>query len=186
MSARHGLGTRLRHLLELLDGDVAEVYREAGHDYSPRYTPVIRALRDRGASSISALAQHAGLTHSALSQTVAEMKRMKLVRVTRGRDARVRQVVMSADAQRLLPMLEVQWAATDAAAEALDKELTASLRGLVEEAISALELRPFRTRIKAQVRRAESAAPGGPNVVPTHDAGRLELDGDIGRGSGTR
>ena len=186
MSARHGLGTRLRHLLELLDGDVADVYREAGHNYSPRYTPVIRALRDLGPSSISALAQHAGLTHSALSQTVAEMKRLKLVRVTRGRDARVRQVAMSADAQRLLPMLEIHWAATDAAAESLDEELSASLRSVIEEAIAALDRRPFRTRIKAQVRRAQST-PGGPDDVPTHDGGRLELDRrDIGSGPGAR
>ena len=39
-----GLGTQLRHLLELLDGAVEEAYALAGMRYRPRYTPVMRAL----------------------------------------------------------------------------------------------------------------------------------------------
>ena len=41
----HALGTRLRTLLDRLDGDVASVYPRLGlHDYRPRYSPLIRAL----------------------------------------------------------------------------------------------------------------------------------------------
>ena len=35
----------MRHVLELLDGDVARVYSDLGvPDYRPRYSPVVRAL----------------------------------------------------------------------------------------------------------------------------------------------
>ena len=41
-----GLGTQLRHLIELLDGDVAQTYANAGLDYRPRFTPVMRVLQE--------------------------------------------------------------------------------------------------------------------------------------------
>ncbi|GFJ95745.1 hypothetical protein [Phytohabitans rumicis] len=37
---REAVGTLMRHVLELLDGDVATVYRDAGvPDYRPRFSP---------------------------------------------------------------------------------------------------------------------------------------------------
>jgi hypothetical protein len=48
-----GLGTLMRHVLELLDGDVARVYADLGvPDYRPRYSPVVRALVALGPLSI--------------------------------------------------------------------------------------------------------------------------------------
>ena len=72
-----GLGTLLRHLLELLDGDVQRAYDELGLDYRPRYTPVVAALLDLGPSSIQDIARAAGITHSAASQTVAQMAEVR-------------------------------------------------------------------------------------------------------------
>ena len=37
---KQGLGTQLRYLIEVLDGDVAQTYADAGLDYRPRYTPL--------------------------------------------------------------------------------------------------------------------------------------------------
>ena len=73
LSTAIGLGTLLRHMLELLDGDVQRAYDELGLDYRPRYTPVVAALLDLGPSSIQDIARAAGITHSAASQTVAQM-----------------------------------------------------------------------------------------------------------------
>ena len=68
-----GLGTRMRHLLELLellDGDVARVYADLGvPDYRPRYSPVVRALVALGPLSIRDLASAVGVTHSAARRT---------------------------------------------------------------------------------------------------------------------
>ena len=66
----------MRHVLELLDGDVAQVYSDLGvPDYRPRYSPVVRALVARGPMSIRDLAGAVGVTHSAASQTAAQMAR---------------------------------------------------------------------------------------------------------------
>lgn len=84
-----GLGTLLRHLIDLLDGDVAAAYAAAGlADYRPRFTPVVRALDAQDPSSIGAIAQYAGISHSAASQTVGEMTRRGLVERCKGRDGR--------------------------------------------------------------------------------------------------
>ncbi len=53
-----GLGTLLRHLLELLDGDVEQAYAELGLDYRPRFTPVVRALLESEPRSIRDIANH--------------------------------------------------------------------------------------------------------------------------------
>lgn len=153
--AARGLGTRLRHLLELLDGDVQSVYRDAGlPDYRPRYTPVMRALAE-GEATLTAIAAHAGSTHSAISQTVALMQRAGLVQLRPGNDARERLAALTPAARRRLPRLESLWADTTAAASELDAELPVSLAAAVDAAIDALERAPFRARIAA--RRARRA-----------------------------
>jgi DNA-binding MarR family transcriptional regulator len=144
------LGTRLRHLLDLLDGDVAAVYTDLGLDgFRPRFTPVIRVLAAAGPSSIRELAHAIGVTHSAASQTVAQMAKEDLVALTPGEDARQRIVRLTPEAQRLLPTLEVEWAATTTAARALEAELSFPLSRLVDEALDALRRRPMRQRIAA-------------------------------------
>ncbi|MEV0563844.1 MarR family transcriptional regulator [Dactylosporangium sp. NPDC050588] len=146
------LGSRLRHLLELLDGDVARVYADLGlPDIRPRFAPVVRTLARQGPSTIRDLAVAIGVTHSAASQTVAEMARQDLVRLEPGADARQRIVHLTDRAARLMPTIEAEMAATVAAAEAFDAELPYPLSRLVEEAIAALERRPMHERIGAVV-----------------------------------
>jgi len=143
-----GLGTLLRHLLELLDRDVQRAYENLGLEYRPRYTPIVRALLAAEPSSIRQIADHSGLTHSAVSQTVAQLKRQGLVKlVTANADARARLVRFTPRCRTLIPALQRQWAATNTAADDLDAELSSSLRNVVTEAIEALERKPFRDRI---------------------------------------
>ena len=153
------LGTLLRHLIELLDGAVEQTYRDAKLDYRPRYTPVLRALIARGPASIKDLAAHAGLTHSAASQTVAQMRRAGLVEVERGTDMRRQVVSLTTRATTMIPILEQMWQVVNEAAQELDAELVYPLSQVVEESIVALERRPFRDRIaaKAEHRRSNPA-----------------------------
>ena len=142
------LGTLLRHLIELLDGAVEARYVAAKLEYRPRYTPVVRALLALGSASIQTIAQHAGLTHSAASQTVALMTKARLVRSQVGEDGRERVISLSPRALGIVPELERLWESTNAAARELDGELTMPLSSLVQEAIRALEQRPFGARIE--------------------------------------
>ncbi|GAA1911917.1 helix-turn-helix domain-containing protein [Streptomyces sodiiphilus] len=166
-SPAHGpelLGTRLRLLSDLLDAGVAAFYRDlAPEGFRPRFTPVIRALAASGPASIRDLAQATGVTHSAASQTVDRMAGEGLVAVEPGEDARRRIVRLTGKAEALLPVLETEWRATTAAAEALEAELSCSLSRIVDEALEALRRRPMRDRIADAAR--EPAPPlGGPTA----------------------
>lgn len=147
------LGTLLRHLIEMLDADVEQAYLDAGLDYRPRYTPVVRALRAHGPASIRTISQQAGITHSAVSQTVSQMVARGLVVLAPGADARERLVSLTPGLERIAPRLERQWAAIGEAARSLDDELGFSLPDLLRRAIGALERRSFADRI------ASAAAP---------------------------
>ena len=149
------LGSLLRTLIERLDSDVEAAYRASGLDYRPRFTPVVRVLSEVGPSTIKAIAAHAGITHSAASQTVAEMARQGLVVTEPGADARERIVRLTDAALTLLPRLRRHWAATNAAANALETELGAPLAAIVADAIVRLEARPFLERIQAELARQD-------------------------------
>jgi DNA-binding MarR family transcriptional regulator len=141
------LGTLLRHLTEMLDGSVEQAYASLPLDYRPRYTPIMRVLLELGPASIRTISERAGITHSATSQSVSQMARRGLVRLRQGGDARERIVTLTATAEEIVPALRKQWTATNAAAQALDNELSMPLSQLLREAIEALERRPFNERL---------------------------------------
>jgi DNA-binding MarR family transcriptional regulator len=141
------LGTELRRLLELLDGDVERRYSSLGLDYRPRFTPIVRSIEILGPASIKSIAQHSGLSHSAVSQTVAQMLKFGLLILKPGRDGRERIAEPSEKLKQMLPLLHTQWAATNRAAVRMETELSASLLQTVGEVIAALQRRSFAERI---------------------------------------
>lgn len=161
------LGTLLHHLIELLDGDVQAAYTTAGLAWRPRYTPVLRGLMSLGPASIKALALKIGISHSAVSQTVAQMVKDDLVELKPGADGRERIVALTPKAQAMVPALQRQWAAVNAAADALDAELSAPLSGVIREAITALNQRSFGQRILAQALSAPDHASPPPSDTLT-------------------
>lgn len=146
---KQGLGTQLRHLIELLDGAVQDAYAEAGLDYRPRYTPVMRALAGGQPHTVSQIAEAAGITQPAATQTVALMvKEGWLLAQASPTDARQKLLLLSPQGKRLLPKLQACWRATAAAADDLDAELPHPLSETLARAIEALEQRPFSERIR--------------------------------------
>ncbi|MFC4013950.1 MarR family winged helix-turn-helix transcriptional regulator [Nonomuraea purpurea] len=143
-----GLGTLMRHLHELMDGAIADIYAEHGlPEYRPRFSPVVRTLVERGPMTIRDVAEAIGVTHSAASQTVIQMRRCDLVTLEKGKDARRRIVHLSQKAMAALPLIEAEWAATERAVRELDAELPMPLADVLRAAAQALERRPFRDRI---------------------------------------
>lgn len=162
MTERLGLGTQLRHLIDVLDGDVAKFQADLGlTDFRPRYTPVVRALVSHGPMSIRDLAKVMQVTHSAASQTVNHMRRAGLVSLEPGADARQRIVRLTAKSRAMLPVLEREWAATEAASDGLQAELGYPLQELLSELITALQQRSFRDRI------ADATLDAAPGAGPT-------------------
>jgi DNA-binding MarR family transcriptional regulator len=142
------LGTRLRVLFEAMDADVALALSDLGlRDYRTRYSAVLRAIAESGPAPIRELADGLGITHSAVSQLVAEMQQRGLLTTRPGTDARTRQVDLTDRARALMPAVDAEWESTEAAAAALDAELPYSLSALIDDLAAALERRRFRDRI---------------------------------------
>ncbi len=145
---KQGLGTQLRHLIELLDSAVQQAYVDAGLNYRPRYTPVMRVLQQHPSVTIGQLAEMAGITQPAATQTVALMRKEGLLEVVSGEDGRQRLVCLSHQGAALLPRLEECWRATKQAADNLDAELEFPLSACLAQAIEVLEQRSFGERIR--------------------------------------
>jgi DNA-binding MarR family transcriptional regulator len=175
----------MRHVLELLDSDVARVYADLGvPDYRPRYSRVVRTLVALGPLSIRDLAGVTGVTHSAASQTAAQMARHGLLTLETGTDARQRIARLTDRARALLPLVEAEWAATSAAAAELEAELPAALTEVLSRTERAVLSRPMRTRI-ADAARALATEPAPAAGDPESAAGRraalLAIAGDGAR-----
>ncbi|WP_205315552.1 MarR family winged helix-turn-helix transcriptional regulator [Nonomuraea lactucae] len=168
------LGTLLRQVHEVMDGAVAEVYADLGMpDYRPRFSPVVRVLVAEGPMAIRDLAGAIGVTHSAASQTVHQMRRSGFVSLERGVDGRRRIVQLTERARAALPAIEAEWDATTRAVAALNAELPVPLTEVLEATVEALHRRPFRDRIAATTRLPKPAVakpradPGGSRSRPS-------------------
>lgn len=155
MSGPRGLGTLLRHLVELLDRDVQAAYKGAGLSYRPKFTPVLRALLNQEPLTIKEIARSSGITHSAASQTVSQMSREGLVSATPGDDARERRISLTPEARALIPKLRTHWRATAEAAASLSQDIGVPLDEILERAIASLNERPYRDRIAAARRSSD-------------------------------
>ena len=157
---KRGLGTQLRHLIELLDGAVGAAYEAEGLVYRPRYTPLMRALAQRDGAGIGELAELAGISQPAATQTIALMVHDDLVTSERGPlDGRQRVVRLTDHGRASMPRLQACWQATAAAAAALDADLTMPLSQLVDEALQALQRESFGQRIQSARAAAEKTVP---------------------------
>lgn len=146
---KQGLGTQLRHLIELLDGAVEQSYLDAGLPYRPRYTPVMRALIAHEPLTIGEIAARAGITQPAATQTVALMIKEGLLVASAGKlDGRQKMVKLSEAGRAMLPRLEACWKATAAAAASLDAQLPYPLSEALANAIDALDKESFGERIR--------------------------------------
>ena len=161
-----GLGTQLRHLLELLDGAVEEAYASAGLRYRPRFTPVMRALMACEPCTIGQIAEAAKISQPAATQTVALMVKEGLIASEPGSiDARQRQIRLSPRGRAMLPKLRECWKATQMAADSLDASLPRPLSQSLDEAIKALSAESFGSRMKARAQLSATETPPAQSAI---------------------
>ncbi len=160
-----GLGTTLRKLIDALDGGVQAHYDAVGLNFRPRFYPVARQLQAGQALSIRALANLTGVSHSALSQTVAEMRSAGLATGSPGQDGRERLIELTRTGLHACARLEAHWAAIARAAAALDAELPMPLGDLLRQTVSRLEAEDFASRIARELDPAVVGAPSSTILV---------------------
>lgn len=147
MIAEVGLGTKLRLLISLLDGELSGLYERQGQGFRPRFFPVFQLLLARKKASVSEIAAHMQASQPAATQTLAEMKRLKFIAYETGRDRRERIVKLTPYAVDLVPDLRPIWDAVRCAASQIDDELPYPLSAILDEALSALARKSFSERI---------------------------------------
>jgi MarR family transcriptional regulator, organic hydroperoxide resistance regulator len=147
MKATHG--TQLRHLIELLDGAVGAAYEEAGLNYRPRYTPVMRALLAKEPVTIGFIAEPAGITQPAATQTIALMIKDGLVSAEAGAsDGRQKMIRLTPKGKDMVAALKLCWQATAIAAASLEADLPFPLSQVLDSAITAPAAKPFGDRVR--------------------------------------
>ncbi|MDP9870002.1 MULTISPECIES: MarR family winged helix-turn-helix transcriptional regulator [Streptosporangium] len=151
-TASPGRWQALHLLLAAMDAQIESVYTERGIEgVRPRFAyPLIR-LAHTGPLTIRELADSLDRSHSAMSQTLAAMRREGLVDSELGTDARTRRITLTDRGRALVPFLEAEWRATEAAVAELDDEIPHALSAVVTELQRALERRPMRDRIVAHL-----------------------------------
>lgn len=145
----------LRRLRDAMDAEIARLYAERDVPVRPRHAMPLIRLGRRGPMTIRELAVATGVTHSAMSQTIAVLKRDGLVSTRSGTDARTKLVELTDAARELLPFLEAEWRATEEAIAELDAELPYSLARAVSDMERALRARSFRDRVAERLARIE-------------------------------
>lgn len=144
------IGTRLKQVQDLLDGGLAQVYAELGlPGFRLRYTPVLKVLDSANGQSIRDLAEAVGVTHSAMSQTVAQLLRDGLVSSEKGSDARSRVVQLTPAAKKIMPTLDREWRMTSILARELEAEMSIPLSQALDEVLALLAKRPYAERASA-------------------------------------
>lgn len=142
----------LRDLLDAMDAEIARLYAERGvTGIRPRFTMPLIRLNHRGPMTIRELAESTDVTHSAMSQTVAALRREGLVCSVPGDDARTRRVTLTKRAGEIVPFLEAEWRATEAAVAEVDAEIPYPMTRVVRDVEAALARRSFHNRIVAKL-----------------------------------
>jgi DNA-binding MarR family transcriptional regulator len=167
----------LRELLAEVEAEIENVYKARGlHDVRPRYVyPLIR-LAHTGPLTIRELAESLGRTHSAISQTLAGMRREGLIDSGPGEDARTRRITLTERGRSLVPFLEAEWRATEQAVAQLDDEVMPhSLSRAVIATTEALRRRSMKERISDLI--GDAMPPQPPD---DQKAARQETAGNAG------
>ena len=146
-----GLGTLLRSLIERLDEAVDESYSGQVPDMRPRYYPVMRILLSQEEAAIGTLAQLAGVSQPAMTQTVTQMRAINFVEPVESADRRHRKIRLSKVGLDAAHRLEKVWTAVALAADGLDADLAFPLSDLVRQAHAALDHQNFAARIAAAI-----------------------------------
>lgn len=135
-------------LLAAMDDEIAALYAQRGLGHvRPRFVLPLLRLHHEGPMTVKALAASVEVTHSAMSQTVAALRRADLVDSSPGPDARTRTVDLTPAAREVVAFLDAEWRATEAAWDELQAELAVPLQRVVDDMTAALARTPFRERI---------------------------------------
>lgn len=139
-------------LVRQMDNDIGRIYDDrAITGITPRHVMPLIRLAHVGELTIRELSSVLGVTHSAASQTVAALSSAGYVRAKKGADARTKTIALTSRGRDLIPLLEAEWRATEAAISELEDEIPYPLSQVARDLASALDRRSFYERVSAHL-----------------------------------
>jgi len=116
------IATRLMRLSEQFRKDGAQVYREYGIDFEPKWFPVIYVLYYKNQLGVVELAAEIGYTHPSTISLLKELEKQKLVKSQKDKtDQRKRIIRLTEQGRTLVSRMEPVWQVfREAFAELLD------------------------------------------------------------------
>ena len=104
------IATRLMRLSEQLRKDGAQVYKEYGIEFEPKWFPVIYVLYHKPLLSVVELAAEIGYTHPSTISLLKELEKQKLVRGQKDKsDQRKRLIRLTEQGRALVARMEPVW-----------------------------------------------------------------------------
>lgn len=156
-TGKMALGTRLRMLTDRITGDAAEIYRLYGVDIRPKWFPVLYALSEGEAKTVTGIAREIGQTHPSVSNIVREMAAGKLVReVPDKSDKRRTTIVLSPHGKRACAKLAEACEDVAAVVEDISDATRHDLWRAIGEWEEQLAQRSLLERVKEARRTRES------------------------------
>jgi len=145
------LASRLRRLADRLMADGVRIYQDAGLPFEPRWFGLFHLLCESAPMSIREAAEALGVSHTAISQAVKELRRSRLVSSTRDpSDGRCRRLAPTERGLALRRELEPLWGAFESSARELADESGSDLVAAVGAVERALDRQPLRERVAAR------------------------------------
>lgn len=146
------IGSRLKHLTELLMKDLAVVYRELDFEFEPRWFTFIHLLSTKQKLPLTVIAQQLNQTHVAANQVANALEKKKLIESIKDkRDQRKRILKLSRKGKNLVKELAPVWKAVEDAVNELLSESGSDLFPAIQKLEKAIEQKPMQARIKEKV-----------------------------------
>ena len=142
------LGTALRQLAAQVSKDAENTYAKFGFAIEPKWFPVFYVLASKGADSVVNIAKEINHSHVSVSKIVKEMKARDLIESYKSSDdSRVTLVALNSKAKAMVPQMEKQCDAIDAAMRELKEETGIDLWEAVSVVEKHLRYRPISARV---------------------------------------
>ena len=145
------LGTALRQLAAQVSKDAENTYAKFGFAIEPKWFPVFYVLASKGADSVVNIAKEINHSHVSVSKIVKEMKARDLIESYKSSDdSRVTLVALNDKAKAMVPQMEKQCDAIDAAMRELKDETGIDLWEAVSVVERHLRYRPISARVDGE------------------------------------
>ncbi len=108
------LASRLKRLGDRLFSEITKVYKSLNLGFEPSWFPIFYLLNRDKSHSVSTIAREAGVTDSAVSQLIKQLREKKLIRiVTNVEDKRAGAICLSSAGEKLLETVKPVWNAIE-------------------------------------------------------------------------